>query len=479
MRLSAADGVASRDAGRDGVRAAPAQLLALEPSLSIEPLRGNIDTRLRKRSERGLDAIVLAACGLDRLGSGRGDRPSFRAPTRCCPKRDRVRWRCRCGPARRSSSARLDDARDAEAGRSGAGLRRLRSAAAASLPSLRTTTATELEALDRRRGRPLDRAPSRGRSGRAAPGSSSSGSEARAHRMRVVVTRAPGQAEPLASRATRARARSRALPADSDRPDRRRPGRAVVIRLGDRHEPERCDELLNRARGRASQLAAIGPGTAATLLRRGVAPDLVAGRLHAGRAARGDCRDLRAACCSLLRKGRAWPSSDELGADFLPLYRTIELATGAARGRRSSYLRPHRPPARSARSERNLPAVSIGPQTSRRGPRERHSRSSPKRSATISTASSTRSLGSIPDAAPHHVPYGLRCHRRPRGDVSRRHEAHRAGGRRSSTSPTASSRSRCSRARSCSRNTLPYMPEGVHLAVVDPRCGHGSQGDRV
>jgi hydroxymethylbilane synthase len=45
-----------------------AQLLALEPSLSIEPLRGNIDTRLRKRAERGLDAVVLAACGLDRLG---------------------------------------------------------------------------------------------------------------------------------------------------------------------------------------------------------------------------------------------------------------------------------------------------------------------------------------------------------------------------------------------------------------------------
>ena len=28
----------------------------------------NIDTRLRKRTERGLDAVVLAACGLDRLG---------------------------------------------------------------------------------------------------------------------------------------------------------------------------------------------------------------------------------------------------------------------------------------------------------------------------------------------------------------------------------------------------------------------------
>jgi hydroxymethylbilane synthase len=45
-----------------------AQLLALEPELSIEPLRGNIDTRLRKRGERGLDAIVLAAAGLVRLG---------------------------------------------------------------------------------------------------------------------------------------------------------------------------------------------------------------------------------------------------------------------------------------------------------------------------------------------------------------------------------------------------------------------------
>jgi hydroxymethylbilane synthase len=45
-----------------------AQLLALEPNVRIEPLRGNIDTRLRKRGERGLDAVVLAACGLDRLG---------------------------------------------------------------------------------------------------------------------------------------------------------------------------------------------------------------------------------------------------------------------------------------------------------------------------------------------------------------------------------------------------------------------------
>jgi hydroxymethylbilane synthase len=47
-----------------------AQLLALEPSVSVEPLRGNIETRLRKARERKLDALVLAACGLDRLGLG-------------------------------------------------------------------------------------------------------------------------------------------------------------------------------------------------------------------------------------------------------------------------------------------------------------------------------------------------------------------------------------------------------------------------
>ena len=45
-----------------------AQLLALGPTISVEPLRGNVETRLRKMRERGLDAIVLAACGLDRLG---------------------------------------------------------------------------------------------------------------------------------------------------------------------------------------------------------------------------------------------------------------------------------------------------------------------------------------------------------------------------------------------------------------------------
>jgi hydroxymethylbilane synthase len=73
-REDARDALCGAEALRPGMRIGTAsvrrraQLLALEPTLSIEPLRGNIDTRLRKRGERGLDAVVLAACGLDRLG---------------------------------------------------------------------------------------------------------------------------------------------------------------------------------------------------------------------------------------------------------------------------------------------------------------------------------------------------------------------------------------------------------------------------
>ena len=45
-----------------------AQLRAARPDLEFVPIRGNVDTRLRKVSEGELDAVVLAAAGLDRLG---------------------------------------------------------------------------------------------------------------------------------------------------------------------------------------------------------------------------------------------------------------------------------------------------------------------------------------------------------------------------------------------------------------------------
>lgn len=47
-----------------------AQLWAARRDLAIEPVRGNVDTRLRKLDEGRYDAIVLAAAGLNRLGHG-------------------------------------------------------------------------------------------------------------------------------------------------------------------------------------------------------------------------------------------------------------------------------------------------------------------------------------------------------------------------------------------------------------------------
>lgn len=47
-----------------------AQLLQLNPRLRIVDMRGNVDTRLRKLAEGECAALVLAACGLDRLGLG-------------------------------------------------------------------------------------------------------------------------------------------------------------------------------------------------------------------------------------------------------------------------------------------------------------------------------------------------------------------------------------------------------------------------
>ncbi|HYG62171.1 MAG TPA: hydroxymethylbilane synthase [Thermoanaerobaculia bacterium] len=45
-----------------------AQLLLRRPDLQVEPIRGNVDTRLRKWRETGAGAVILAGAGLARLG---------------------------------------------------------------------------------------------------------------------------------------------------------------------------------------------------------------------------------------------------------------------------------------------------------------------------------------------------------------------------------------------------------------------------
>jgi hydroxymethylbilane synthase len=59
-------------------------LLAARPDLRIEPLRGNVDTRLRRVDEGKFDAIVLALAGLKRLGL-EGRATEALAPEVCLP----------------------------------------------------------------------------------------------------------------------------------------------------------------------------------------------------------------------------------------------------------------------------------------------------------------------------------------------------------------------------------------------------------
>jgi hydroxymethylbilane synthase len=61
-----------------------AQLRALRPDLWIEPIRGNVDTRLRKQKAGDFDAILLAAAGLRRLGLTAEIAEIF-TPAQMCP----------------------------------------------------------------------------------------------------------------------------------------------------------------------------------------------------------------------------------------------------------------------------------------------------------------------------------------------------------------------------------------------------------
>ncbi|MBI2874982.1 MAG: hydroxymethylbilane synthase [Firmicutes bacterium] len=60
------------------------QLARLRPDLSFIPIRGNVDTRLRKLREGVCETLVLAAAGLDRIGMGGADTVTERLSPRVC-----------------------------------------------------------------------------------------------------------------------------------------------------------------------------------------------------------------------------------------------------------------------------------------------------------------------------------------------------------------------------------------------------------
>lgn len=97
--------------GTDSVRRR-AQLAHERPDLVFGPLRGNIETRLRKREEQGYDAVVVAYAALERLGLA--DRASdVLDPAVLLPQvaQGALAVECRADDARtRERIARIDDA---------------------------------------------------------------------------------------------------------------------------------------------------------------------------------------------------------------------------------------------------------------------------------------------------------------------------------------------------------------------------------
>jgi hydroxymethylbilane synthase len=85
-----------------------AQLLRHDPSITVSDLRGNVDTRLRKLSGGGYDAIILAEAGLDRMGIRvQGERlpPEKFVPS---PNQGTIAVVCRADPSLREVLSALD-----------------------------------------------------------------------------------------------------------------------------------------------------------------------------------------------------------------------------------------------------------------------------------------------------------------------------------------------------------------------------------
>ena len=88
-----------------------AQLRRARPDLEFMPVRGNVDTRLRKLAEGQYDALIMAAAGLKRLGLG-GQITEYLAPELCLPAAGQgaLALEGRAADARvRSLCAALDD----------------------------------------------------------------------------------------------------------------------------------------------------------------------------------------------------------------------------------------------------------------------------------------------------------------------------------------------------------------------------------
>lgn len=182
-------------------------------------------------------------------------------------------------------------------------------------------------------------------------------------RLRIAVTRAAGQAGPLAGRLTALGCEAVRWPLIEIEPLGDEPLELAAYDWVVVTSPNGADELARRAASAPRRLAAIGPGTAAALRRRGLEPDLVPGvSTQEGLLAelpRSDGAPVLVAAAEGARRLLA----DELGAEFLPLYRTIELTPDAVPDVDVVLLASPSAARALARTTCRAPVVAIGPQT--------------------------------------------------------------------------------------------------------------------
>ena len=304
-----------------------------------------------------------------------------------------------------------------------------------------------------------------------------------------------GAGERAGRAARRARRRGGGGAGDPDRAAcgraaRRSAGYALVcftspngVRAAARTPLRRADA---RALWRASTVAAIGPGTARELARRGIQ------RRRGAASARSRSRwSRRWRACRWRGSGvlvaRAAEARDvlpdalrERGAE-VDVLRAVRHRRRAAR-RRAARARspapptsPSPPPPPCASSSRPSAAcpdgarvVSIGPVTSA---------TARELGLEVHVEAERHDIDGLVDALAggrrddRHPAHRLRPRRRLRRRLPRRDPRASRPTRRSWTSPTGSRATPCASGALVLRNTLPYMPVGVHVAVVDPQVG--------
>lgn len=123
-----------------------------------------------------------------------------------------------------------------------------------------------------------------------------------------------------------------------------------------------ASELARRRRGPLGKVAAVGPGTAAALRKHGIEPDLVP-RVSTQEGLLDELPRPAGRVLLAAAEGARPLVIDELGADFVVLYRTVELEPGVVPHGDLVILASASAARAFGRLGLDVPALSIGPQT--------------------------------------------------------------------------------------------------------------------